>query len=181
MRMPAPSRCLCGDYRCVRQCSLIPGGRPVPALSSGWHWPEPRRRPSQRNYTMSALRSSPAWLVVYPNSQNGSARPLKVYWDRCSRCPTAATPEVGPSSTEYTRRHQATFGSQPSYVAAQATAAGLLAEQAHQLGLTPSHVQSWQTMHPSRRLRPRRNLGSGRPQNPHHPLAARPSNTPHLS
>ena len=137
--------------------------------------------PQSENYTMSALRSSPAWLVVYPNSQNGSARPLKVYWDRCSRCPTAATPEVGPSSTEYTRHHQATFGSQPSYVAAQATAAGLLAEQAHQLGLTPSHVQSWQTMYPSRRLRPRRNLGSGRPQNPHHPLAARPSNTPHLS
>lgn len=59
--------------------------------------------------------------------------------------PRAATPEVGPSGDEYTRHYQATFASPPSYVTAQATAAGLLAERAHRLGLTPDEVQSWQT------------------------------------
>jgi len=59
--------------------------------------------------------------------------------------PTAATPQVGASGTEYTRHYQAMFESPPSYVAAQATAAGLLAEEAHRLGLTPDDVQSWQT------------------------------------
>jgi hypothetical protein len=59
--------------------------------------------------------------------------------------PEAATPQIGPSGAEYTRHYQATFGSQPSYVAAQASAAGLLAEEAHRLQLGAHDVQSWQT------------------------------------
>lgn len=59
--------------------------------------------------------------------------------------PKAATPQIGPSGAEYTRHYQATFGSQPSYVAAQATAAGLLAEEAHRLELRSDDVQRWQT------------------------------------
>lgn len=59
--------------------------------------------------------------------------------------PKAATPQIGPSGTEYTRHYQAMFDSQPSYVAAQATAAGLLAEQAHRLELRSDDVKRWQT------------------------------------
>jgi ABC-type branched-subunit amino acid transport system substrate-binding protein len=59
--------------------------------------------------------------------------------------PKAATPQIGPSGTEYTRHYQAIFDSQPSYVAAQATAAGLLAEEAHRLELRSDDVLHWQT------------------------------------
>jgi len=59
--------------------------------------------------------------------------------------PQATTPDIGPSGAEYARRYQTTYGSPPSYVAAQATAAGFLAEEAHQLGLRPEEVQAWQT------------------------------------
>lgn len=59
--------------------------------------------------------------------------------------PRAAAPQIGPSGTEYTRHYQAMFESPPSYVAAQATAAGLLAEQAHRLELRSDGVQRWQT------------------------------------
>lgn len=59
--------------------------------------------------------------------------------------PQATTPDIGPSGAEYARRYQATYGSPPSYVAAQATAAGFLAAQAHRLDLRPDEVQAWQT------------------------------------
>jgi ABC-type branched-subunit amino acid transport system substrate-binding protein len=59
--------------------------------------------------------------------------------------PQSTTPDIGPSGAEYARRYQATYHSPPSYVAAQATAAGFLAEEAHRLGLRPEEVQAWQT------------------------------------
>ena len=59
--------------------------------------------------------------------------------------PEAARPDLGPSGTEYTRRYQATYGNPPTYVAAQASAAGLLASEAHRLGLTPNELQRWRT------------------------------------
>lgn len=59
--------------------------------------------------------------------------------------PEAATPDIGPSGTGYAHHYQATFGSPPSYVAAQATAAGLLAAEAHRLSLRPDDIQRWQT------------------------------------
>lgn len=59
--------------------------------------------------------------------------------------PDAATPEIGPSGTDYARYYKAAFGNPPSYVAAQATAAGLLAAEAHRVGLKPDDVQHWQT------------------------------------
>jgi len=59
--------------------------------------------------------------------------------------PQATNPDIGPSGAEYARRYQATYGNPPSYVAAQATAAGFLAEEAHRLDLRPEQVQAWQT------------------------------------
>jgi hypothetical protein len=59
--------------------------------------------------------------------------------------PEAATPQIGPSGTDYARHYQATFGGPPSYVSAQATAAGLLAAEAHRLGLGPDDVHPWRT------------------------------------
>ena len=59
--------------------------------------------------------------------------------------PEAARPDLGPSGSEYARCYQATYGNPPSYVAVQASAAGLLASEAHRLGLTPSQLQRWRT------------------------------------
>ena len=59
--------------------------------------------------------------------------------------PEAARPDLGPSGIEYTRYYQATYGNPPTYVAAQATAAGLLAGEARRLGLTPNELQRWRT------------------------------------
>lgn len=59
--------------------------------------------------------------------------------------PHATTPDIGPSGAEYARRYQTTYDSPPSSVAAQATAAGFLAEEAPRRGLRPEEVQAWQT------------------------------------
>lgn len=59
--------------------------------------------------------------------------------------PEAVTPELGPSGTDFVRHYQATFGSPPGYVAAQAAAAGFLAAEAYRLGLGPDDVRRWRT------------------------------------
>jgi ABC-type branched-subunit amino acid transport system substrate-binding protein len=59
--------------------------------------------------------------------------------------PAARTPEVGPSGAEFARRYQQHTGQQPSYVAAQAAAAGYLAHAALQRGLAATDVARWTT------------------------------------
>jgi branched-chain amino acid transport system substrate-binding protein len=59
--------------------------------------------------------------------------------------PTARTPEVGPSGTEFADRYQQRTGQQPSYLAAQAAAAGYLAHAALRQGLTAMDVARWTT------------------------------------
>jgi ABC-type branched-subunit amino acid transport system substrate-binding protein len=59
--------------------------------------------------------------------------------------PEARTPEVGPSGVEFARRYQDRTGHQPSYVAAQAAAAGYLAHAAFQRGLTATDIARWRT------------------------------------
>jgi ABC-type branched-subunit amino acid transport system substrate-binding protein len=59
--------------------------------------------------------------------------------------PTAQKPEIGPSGTAFAERYRRQNDSEPSYVAAQAAAAGYLAQAAHGLGLTPHDVQQWRT------------------------------------
>ncbi len=59
--------------------------------------------------------------------------------------PTARTPEVGPSGTEFAHHYQRRTGQQPSYVAAQASAAGYLAHAALRQGLTATDVARWTT------------------------------------
>jgi branched-chain amino acid transport system substrate-binding protein len=59
--------------------------------------------------------------------------------------PTSRTPQVGPSGIDFAERHRRRTGREPSYVAAQAAAAGYLAHAAHQLGSATGAVQQWTT------------------------------------
>jgi ABC-type branched-subunit amino acid transport system substrate-binding protein len=59
--------------------------------------------------------------------------------------PRPSPPEVGPDGVEFSRRYREKHGKPPSYVAAQAAAAGYLAAEAHERRLRPEEVQGWRT------------------------------------
>jgi ABC-type branched-subunit amino acid transport system substrate-binding protein len=59
--------------------------------------------------------------------------------------PSSRRPEVGPSGADFAGRYQRRTGSEPSYVAAQAAAAGYLASAAHRQGLAAETVLQWRT------------------------------------
>jgi len=59
--------------------------------------------------------------------------------------PVSRTPKVGPSGADFAARYRRRVGHEPSYVAAQAAAAGYLALAAHHLGLAAGDVPAWTT------------------------------------
>ncbi len=59
--------------------------------------------------------------------------------------PETAAPEVGPSGASFAREYETTQGIPPDYVAAQAAAAGFLAGEALERGLTPDQIAGWRT------------------------------------
>ncbi len=59
--------------------------------------------------------------------------------------PRAETPAVGPSGTDFAERYLKRFEAAPSYVAAQAAAAGFLAADAHRRDLSPDEIRQWHT------------------------------------
>ena len=59
--------------------------------------------------------------------------------------PDTTKPAIGPSGTAFSQDYQARTGYEPSYVAAQAAAAGFLARAAQQLRLTTTDVTRWTT------------------------------------
>jgi ABC-type branched-subunit amino acid transport system substrate-binding protein len=59
--------------------------------------------------------------------------------------PSSRRPEVGPSGADFARRYRRRTGREPSYVAAQAAAAGYLAYAAHHQGLAAETVLQWRT------------------------------------
>jgi ABC-type branched-subunit amino acid transport system substrate-binding protein len=59
--------------------------------------------------------------------------------------PTARAPEIGPSGAEFGNCFRQRTGAEPSYVAAQAAAAGYLAHAAHRLGLAAADLVQWAT------------------------------------
>jgi branched-chain amino acid transport system substrate-binding protein len=59
--------------------------------------------------------------------------------------PTPRPPGVGPSGSHFAARYRRLAGSEPSYVAAQAAAAGHLALAAHRLGLAAPDLPGWTT------------------------------------
>lgn len=59
--------------------------------------------------------------------------------------PSASEPEVGPSGTDFADRYRRRTGREPSYVAAQAAAAGYLADAANQAGLNAGDLPTWAT------------------------------------
>ncbi|MDF2740136.1 MAG: branched-chain amino acid binding protein [Actinomycetia bacterium] len=59
--------------------------------------------------------------------------------------PSRRRPEVGPSGADFADRYRRRTGREPSYVAAQAAAAGYLAHVAHRRGLIAETVGQWTT------------------------------------
>jgi ABC-type branched-subunit amino acid transport system substrate-binding protein len=59
--------------------------------------------------------------------------------------PDKSVPAVAPAGTDFFRAYQARTGQEPSYVAAQAAAAGVLASEAHRRQLTATDVSHWDT------------------------------------
>jgi ABC-type branched-subunit amino acid transport system substrate-binding protein len=59
--------------------------------------------------------------------------------------PSRRRPQVGPSGADFAGRYRRRTGREPSYVAAQAAAAGYLAHAAHRRGLTAQTVPQWTT------------------------------------
>jgi ABC-type branched-subunit amino acid transport system substrate-binding protein len=59
--------------------------------------------------------------------------------------PASRTPRVGPSGAGFAAAYRRRVGHEPSYVAAQAAAAGHLALAAHRLGLAPADLPGWRT------------------------------------
>jgi ABC-type branched-subunit amino acid transport system substrate-binding protein len=59
--------------------------------------------------------------------------------------PSRRQPQVGPSGADFAGRYRRRTGREPSYVAAQAAAAGYLAHAAHHQGLAAQTVRQWTT------------------------------------
>ncbi len=59
--------------------------------------------------------------------------------------PASRTPGVGPSGAGFAARYRRRVGREPSYVAAQAAAAGYLAHAAHRLGPAAGAPRQWTT------------------------------------
>jgi branched-chain amino acid transport system substrate-binding protein len=59
--------------------------------------------------------------------------------------PTAETPKIGPSGTDFAATYQRRTGREPSYPGALAAAAGYLAYAAHGLGLEATDLPGWAT------------------------------------
>jgi ABC-type branched-subunit amino acid transport system substrate-binding protein len=59
--------------------------------------------------------------------------------------PDSQTPKIGPSGTDFVTHYQHRTGRHPSYPAAQAAAAGYLAQAAHRLDLGVDHLPRWTT------------------------------------
>jgi ABC-type branched-subunit amino acid transport system substrate-binding protein len=52
-------------------------------------------------------------------------------------------PEIGPSGSEFVTRYRHRTGREPSYPAAQAAAAGYLAQEAHRVGMAAEDILTW--------------------------------------
>jgi branched-chain amino acid transport system substrate-binding protein len=59
--------------------------------------------------------------------------------------PSADTPKIGPSGTDFIKHYQRRTGREPSYPAAQAAGAGYLGHAAHRLGLEAKDLPQWAT------------------------------------
>jgi hypothetical protein len=59
--------------------------------------------------------------------------------------PSWRRPKVGPSGADFAGRYRRRTGREPSYVAAQAAAAGYLGHAAHRQGLAAETVRRWRT------------------------------------
>ncbi len=97
-----------------------------------------RRLPQSPLLVGAVAAGIPAFGLELGEAAEGVLGPVQ-WW------PTARTPEVGPSGTDFVSRYRRRTGREPSYPAGQAAAAGYLAHAAHRLGLAVEDVPQWST------------------------------------
>jgi ABC-type branched-subunit amino acid transport system substrate-binding protein len=92
--------------------------------------------------TPALLGAVAAGLPAFGEQLGGAAEDVlgPVQW-----WPSSRRPEVGPSGADFAGRYRRRTGREPSYVAAQAAAAGYLAYAAHRQGLAAETVLQWRT------------------------------------
>jgi ABC-type branched-subunit amino acid transport system substrate-binding protein len=92
--------------------------------------------------TPALLGAVAAGLPAFGEQLGGAAEDVlgPVQW-----WPSSRRPEVGPSGADFAGRYRRRTGREPSYVAAQAAAAGYLAYAAHRQGLAAETVRQWRT------------------------------------
>jgi branched-chain amino acid transport system substrate-binding protein len=96
----------------------------------------------RRGQSAALLAAVAAGIPAFGQELGGAAEGVfaPVQWWPNSRVPT-----VGPSGTEFVSRYRRRTGREPSYPAAQAAAAGYLADAAHRLGLNAQDLPKWRT------------------------------------
>ena len=97
-----------------------------------------RRGPRPPALLAAVAAGLPAFGAELGDAAEGVLGPVQ-WW------PSPDQPQVGPSGTDFAARYRSTHHAEPSYVAAQAAAAGYLAHAAHALGLAADQVRGWAT------------------------------------
>lgn len=100
------------------------------------------RRLRHRRQAPVLLGAVAAGLPAFGQQLGGAAEGVlgPVQW-----WPTTRAPRVGCSGADFAASYQRRTGREPSYVAAQAAAAGYLAHAAHRLGMATVAVRGWTT------------------------------------
>jgi branched-chain amino acid transport system substrate-binding protein len=97
------------------------------------------RRRGQSPALLAAVAAGiPAFGQELGGAAEGVLAPVQ-WW------PSSQVPLIGPSGTGFAARYRRRTGREPSYLAAQAAAAGYLAHAAHRLGLDAQAVPKWTT------------------------------------
>jgi ABC-type branched-subunit amino acid transport system substrate-binding protein len=100
------------------------------------------RRLRQRQPTPPLIAAVAAGIRAFGRELGGEADGI---YGPAQWWPTDTVPDIGPAGTDFAKIYQARTGQEPSYVAAQAAAAGYLANTAHQLQLSAEDVTHWHT------------------------------------
>jgi ABC-type branched-subunit amino acid transport system substrate-binding protein len=97
------------------------------------------RHRSQSPKVLAAVAAGiPAFGQELKEAAEGVLGPVQ-WW------PSADMPEIGPSGTDFVTQYQRRTGREPSYPAAQAAAAGYVAQAAHGLGREAEEIPRWAT------------------------------------
>jgi ABC-type branched-subunit amino acid transport system substrate-binding protein len=100
------------------------------------------RRLRQRRRTPPLIAAVAAGIRAFGRELGGEADGI---YGPAQWWPIDTVPDIGPTGTDFAKTYHARTGQEPSYIAAQAGAAGYLANTAHQLRLSAEDVTRWPT------------------------------------